>query len=198
MAPSQPKTSRRRPRQTRSRNTVDVLLEAAARVFRRDGWHATTNRIAAEAGVSIGSLYEYFPDKQALLVGLAERHLAVAEQKIATALCKPQSLRALLSALQAAVVESQRYPSQALELVAGSARGELAARATALRKDVLRALEVQLVAHGHAPGAAAARARAVFGVIGELTAQLGWIEPERATELGRELLEMAAAHAERV
>lgn len=197
MAQSQRKTSRRRPRQARSRNTVDVLLEAAARVFRRQGWRATTNRIAAEAGVSVGSLYEYFPNKQALLAGLAERHLAVAEQSIAAALSEAQSLRALLGALQAAVVESQRYPSQALALVTGSARGELAARAAALRERVLHALEVQLLGQGQAPSTAADRARAVFGVIGELTAQLGWTEPDRATELGRELLEMAAAHAER-
>jgi AcrR family transcriptional regulator len=198
MARSQPKTSRRQPRQARSRNTVEVLLEAAARVFRREGWRATTNRIAAEAGVSVGSLYEYFPDKQALLAGLAERHLAVAERSIAAALSGAQSMRALLGALQAAVVESQRYPSQALQLVTGSARGQLAARAAALRERVLRALELQLLAQGLAPSTATDRARVVFGVIGELTAQLGWTEPDRAAELGRELLEMAAAHAERV
>ena len=62
---------------------------------------------------------------------------------------------------------------------------------------MLRALEVQLLARGLAPSTAADRARAVFEVIGELTAQLGWTEPDRAAELGRELLEMATAHAER-
>lgn len=194
MARAQPKTGRRQPRQARSLDTVEVLLEAAARVFRRQGWRATTNRIAAEAGVSVGSLYEYFPNKQALLAALAERHLAVAERAIAAALSDAQSLRALLAALQGAIVASQRYPSQALELVTGGARADLAARSSALRARVLGALRAQLVAGGCAPATAEARARAVFGVIGELTAQLGWQEPERAAELQRELLEMAVAH----
>jgi len=49
---------RRRPVQARSQATVDFLLEAAARVFKREGFAATTNRIAAAAGVGIGTLYE--------------------------------------------------------------------------------------------------------------------------------------------
>ena len=197
MARVQRKTSRRQPRQARSRDTVDVLLEAAARVFRREGWRATTNRIAAEAGVSVGSLYEYFPNKQALLTALAERHLVVAERGVGAALDEAPSLHALLEALQAAVVESQRYPSQALELVTGGARRELAARARALRERVLEALRTRLLEHGCTPGSATPRARVLFGVLGELTAQLGWTEPEQAAELRRELLEMAVAHAQR-
>jgi AcrR family transcriptional regulator len=50
---------------------------AAARIFDERGYHATTtNHIAEAAGVSVGSLYQYFPNKDALLVALAERHLA--------------------------------------------------------------------------------------------------------------------------
>ena len=63
--------------QTRSRATVDALVEAAAQVFETHGYAAgTTNRIAERAGVSIGTLYQYFADKDALLVAVAERHLA--------------------------------------------------------------------------------------------------------------------------
>lgn len=51
-------------------------MEAAAQVFDREGLDATTNRIAERAGVSIGTLYQYFPHKQALLYELAERHVA--------------------------------------------------------------------------------------------------------------------------
>lgn len=70
---------RKRPRQQRSRALVDRVLDAAARIFTEDGYRATTtNDVAAEAGVSIGSLYQYFPNKDALLVGLAERHLGEA------------------------------------------------------------------------------------------------------------------------
>ena len=67
---------RRSPSQTRSRATVDGILTAAARIFARDGFATgTTNRIAELAGVSIGSLYEYFPNKQALLVDCWTRRL---------------------------------------------------------------------------------------------------------------------------
>lgn len=68
--------ARKQPRQARSRETVEALLEAAAQVFERHGYAAgTTNRIAARAGVSIGSLYQYFPNKDALLLALVEHHV---------------------------------------------------------------------------------------------------------------------------
>ena len=72
--------ARKRPRQARSRTTVDAIVRAAAQVFAARGYAATsTNHIAARAGVSIGSLYEYFPSKDALLVALMEAHLAEGE-----------------------------------------------------------------------------------------------------------------------
>jgi AcrR family transcriptional regulator len=68
---------RKQPRQARSRDTVLAILRAAAQVFSARGYAATTtNHIAARAGVSIGSLYEYFPGKDAILVALLEEHLA--------------------------------------------------------------------------------------------------------------------------
>lgn len=67
---------RRSPAQARSRGTVAAILEAATRVFATRGYAATTtNHIAECAGVSIGSLYEYFAGKDAILVALAEAHL---------------------------------------------------------------------------------------------------------------------------
>jgi AcrR family transcriptional regulator len=63
--------------QARSRATVDALVEATARVLVRDGFDkASTNRIAAVAGVSVGSLYQYFPSKEALVGAVIERHQA--------------------------------------------------------------------------------------------------------------------------
>lgn len=82
MAPTSAAEPRKRPRQTRSTETVDRILDAAARIFDERGYHATTtNHVAAEAGVSIGSLYQYFPNKDALLVALAERHIAEAAER---------------------------------------------------------------------------------------------------------------------
>src|SRR5215475_5457688 len=69
--------ARRKPRQDRARDTVEAILEAAAQVFERHGYRAgTTNWIAERAGVSIGSLYQYFPNKDAIVMELARRHIA--------------------------------------------------------------------------------------------------------------------------
>jgi AcrR family transcriptional regulator len=66
---------RKQPLQGRSRSTVDAILEAAAQVLERYGYAATTTDVIAErAGVSIGSLYQYFPNKDAVLLALTQRH----------------------------------------------------------------------------------------------------------------------------
>src|SRR6476646_1367326 len=67
--------SRKKPQQERSIAMVATLLEAATRVFVKEGYaRATTNRIATAAGVSVGSLYQYFPSKDALAVELLRRY----------------------------------------------------------------------------------------------------------------------------
>jgi AcrR family transcriptional regulator len=68
---------RKTPRQKRSADTVGVIVEAAARVLELNGFEGfNTNAIAERAGVSIGSLYQYFPSKNALLSALIEREAA--------------------------------------------------------------------------------------------------------------------------
>lgn len=77
---------RKMPSQERARATVDAILDASARILVRDGYDAlTTNRAAEIAGVSIGSLYQYFPNKKALIAALAKRHLDDLERTLADA-----------------------------------------------------------------------------------------------------------------
>lgn len=70
-----PEPPRKAPRQARAQMTVEAILEAAARILSNDGYAAmSTNRVADLAGVSVGSLYQYFPNKDAIVTALHERH----------------------------------------------------------------------------------------------------------------------------
>jgi AcrR family transcriptional regulator len=65
----------RRPTQARAVRRREEILDATARVLDKDGWDSlTTNGVAREAGTSIGTVYEYFSSREALLAGLLERH----------------------------------------------------------------------------------------------------------------------------
>lgn len=82
---------RKVPKQARARETQQRFLDAAARVFARHGYSAgTTNRIAEEAGASVGSLYQYFPNKDAILIALVRRHIDEGVELVAARLADPQ------------------------------------------------------------------------------------------------------------
>lgn len=84
-----PKEPRRTPTQRRSRETVAVILEAAARILAQEGADAlTTNHIAEVAGVSVGSLYRYFPDRDSLVAALVDDRLARDTAAVAGALAE--------------------------------------------------------------------------------------------------------------
>ena len=80
---------RKEPRQERARATVEAILEAAARILDRQGWKGfTTNAVAEVAGVSIGSLYQYFPNKAASLPSeQSQRSLALRAQVLGAGAC---------------------------------------------------------------------------------------------------------------
>ena len=65
---------RKKPKQKRSKLMVDNILEASSRVLKQHPYQQfTTNRVAEAAGISIGSLYQYFPNKQSMLLELEIR-----------------------------------------------------------------------------------------------------------------------------
>ncbi len=177
--------TRRKPRQARAVATYEAILEGAARVFKREGWDATTNRIAEEAGVGIGSVYEYFPNKQALIVALAERHVDVAQATLEPLLARPIEHASTLLAIQEALVHVQRYPSQALQLITGdSAVGvALRERATALEAKLLRAFEACAATAGHDD--AEVRAIFAFEALGLGTIRASERYPEHYEALAR-------------
>ncbi len=89
---------------------VESILAAAARVFVREGFaRATTNRIAAAAGISVGSLYQYFPGKDAIAVALLRRHRARVVETVAGHLAdiEEASLEVRVRELFRALLEAQ-------------------------------------------------------------------------------------------
>ncbi len=112
--------SRRRPVQTRARQTVEAILDAVIRILKREGFDAvTTNRIAEVAGVSIGSLYQYFPDKRAIFAALHRRHVEEVDRAIQTALIEnaASSLDHLIRALVDAMIDAHTHDPELHELL---------------------------------------------------------------------------------
>jgi AcrR family transcriptional regulator len=93
MARKPPTKPRKNASQERSRATVDALIEATARILVREGFEkASTNRIAEIAGVSVGSLYQYFPSKEALVAAVIDRHNQEIMQIVRAALAEVADL----------------------------------------------------------------------------------------------------------
>jgi len=113
---------RKRPRQARAAATVDAVVEASARILEAGGLGAfNTNAVAAKAGVSIGSLYQYFPNKDAILAELIRREAKAFDQALAqgladTAQLGTSSAVALLARVAVAHQASRPRLSRILDL----------------------------------------------------------------------------------
>lgn len=113
-----PTTSpRRRPRQARAQATVDAIVKATARVLVDEGYdRASTNRVALAAGVSIGSLYQYFPSKEALVAALVEDHIAKMQgaltQSLSSSAAAGSTLEARAKQLVRGVITAYRVDPQ--------------------------------------------------------------------------------------
>lgn len=102
---------RRIPRQARSRALVEAILQATARVLAERGYAGTnTNLVAERAGVSVGSVYQYFPNKDSLVTALHERHAAQMQEAIEQVLAasRAQDLRESLAAIVHALLAAHR------------------------------------------------------------------------------------------
>jgi AcrR family transcriptional regulator len=116
--PTKAKPSRRKrldprkpPTQSRSIETVNAVLEAAARILERYGLEGyTTNAVAERAGVSIGSLYQYFPGKDAVTVALIEREAAALLADVAKSDSMAGHQDALNHLISSAVAHQMRRP----------------------------------------------------------------------------------------
>ena len=117
---------RKQPRQGRSRATTDAILDAAAHILGKRGWAGLTTNAAAEvAGVSIGSLYQYFPNKLALVEAVRQRHfdevLTVLRTASSLELARARRIETLVDGM---IAIHSRYPAAHRVLLEESPRGE--------------------------------------------------------------------------
>lgn len=147
MVGNRAKPARRRPLQARSKATVEAILEAAARVLAEEGLaRLNTNRLAEVAGVSVGSVYEYFADKRAVIDLLVDRHLAEGEAALAEAAAALPAVaepREVAGALVDAAIRLHRANPRLHRVLSGEVPLGPAQRA---RVEALRAASVAAVA----------------------------------------------------
>ncbi len=117
---------RKQPRQARSRATIEAIVQAAAHILGQRGWDGLTTNAAAEAaGVSIGSLYQYFPNKLALVEAVRQRHfdevLAVLRVAADDGLPRSRRIEALVDGM---ISVHSRYPAAHRVLLEEAPRGK--------------------------------------------------------------------------
>ncbi len=111
---------RRRPKQRRAIRTVDAVLDAVIKLLKHEGFGAlTTNRIAEVAGVSIGSVYQYFSDKGAIFAALHQRHIEQIDRLIASTLVERAAspLDELITSLVEAMVDAHTTDPELFKLL---------------------------------------------------------------------------------
>ncbi len=112
--PHQRPRPRKAPKQARSLETVRVIVEAAARILEEHGHDGfSTNAVAERAGVSIGSLYQYFPRKEALIGALIVRETSRLIDDAEAAMAQSTGTAALSALILAAVAHQFRRPTLA-------------------------------------------------------------------------------------
>ena len=125
---------RKRPIQARAAGTVEALVEATLQVLVRDGYRKlTTTRVAERAGVSVGTLYQYFPDKRALVTALKVRYFGLMTSAVERALRehgaadpRGEDVEGMIRAPLAALLEVKRKHPELVVIVCKESADSLA------------------------------------------------------------------------
>jgi AcrR family transcriptional regulator len=204
--PRQARTApRKKPTQRRSQETVDVILGATARVLQSTGYgRASTNRIALVAGVSIGSLYQYFPSKEALVAALVDRHVAQMMALVRSKLAEvagaplPVAVRTMIDAMFDAHGIDPKLHKVLIEQVPRVGRLE---RVVGVEREVEELVSVFLEARRRELRRSKHRAVAfvLFNVVEAVThaAVLAELDAVRTSEIAEELSDMLLRYLER-
>jgi AcrR family transcriptional regulator len=127
---------------------VTAILDATARILARDGYDAiTTNKVAELAGVSVGSLYQYFPDKAALVGAVAVRHTEAMAEVLSKATSQTQGddLPTLVERLVRATLQAHELdPRLRLAIIEELPRIGRPRRISELKRAILRSVEEML------------------------------------------------------
>ncbi len=110
--PKMPPNPRKKPAQSRSAATVEAIQEAAARILETRGSSGyNTNDIATLAGISVGSLYQYFPNKEAITAALIERDMTSLLAAVSGIATMPSGQERVQRLIEVAVVHQLRRPA---------------------------------------------------------------------------------------
>lgn len=121
---------RKEPSQARSRATVEAIIEAGARVLSDLGWAGfTTNKVAETAGASIGSLYQYFPDKLSLVEAIRRQHFDQVLAVISDAAADEKPLRQFARELTRGMIAAHSIHPTLHQVLLDEAPGDRGSRA---------------------------------------------------------------------
>jgi len=179
---------RKAPQQVRSQQRVDAILAAAAEMIGEMGYEAvTTSKLAKRAGISVGSFYQYFADKEAVFQALGDRYLVEMRRKI-DAMFPPDALYAPLEVLvgrsvDMLVVHAAEHKQLHELMESGWVSPEMRALTVAMNEEIERKIG-EILAH-RTPQMQASERRLVSVVMMNLVKAVlpaieGWGEPERS------------------
>lgn len=181
-------TPRKKPRQARAIATVEAILQASTRILQRDGLDKlNTNHIAEVAGVSVGTLYQYFPSKDAILTQLIRQKRQNLRERLKTALVQSadQPVENRLDQLLRVTIEHQaRWPMVGRTLDYAEAFLPMAAESAAFKSDLVQII-ASLLAQFEVPKPRIVARDLIFALNGLIEGAFASDQPDEADILTR-------------